>query len=327
VRILDGVDALPEGVRFVATVGVFDGVHAGHLYLLKRTIRAARVHHAASAAVTFRPHPDAVLRGGSPPLLCDQVENIAQIEATGLDLLVVQPFDRSFSEQSAEAFVARLSEGRELAGLVMSSESAFGHDRTGTARTLRQVADREGWALIEVPTLERLGGRVSSGRIRALIEQGRLAQAAHLLGRRYAVIGEVVHGDARGRELGFPTANLAFAQDVALPPDGIYAVRVSWGGDDPLEPEHRALGVASLGVRPTFGGGGARLLEVFLLDFDGDLYGQRLRVEFVRRQRGERRFTSVAALITQMNHDVERARTILAASAARPEKERSRTQE
>jgi riboflavin kinase / FMN adenylyltransferase len=193
----------------------------------------------------------------------------------------------------------------------MSSESAFGHDRAGTAATLRRLAAADGWALVEVPTLERGRERVSSGRIRTLVEEGNLSGAARLLGRSYAVIGEVVHGDARGRELGFPTANLYFAQDVALPPNGIYAVRVGWGGEDPLTPEHRADGVASLGVRPTFGEG-HRLLEVFLLDFDGDLYGQRLRVEFVRRQRGEKRFSSADALVVQMNRDVERAREILA---------------
>ena len=161
-----------------------------------------------------------------------------------------------------------------------------------------------------VPELTDDGRRVSSGAIRTALAAGHVAEAADLLGYPWFVTGEVVHGDARGRELGFPTANLYFAQDVALPPNGIYAVRVGWGGDDPLEPAHRAEGVASLGVRPTFVEG-HRLLEVFLLDFDGDLYGQRLRVEFVRRQRGEKRYTSAEALIDQMNRDVERARAIL----------------
>src|SRR5262249_47618618 len=148
------------------------------------------------------------------------------------------------------------------------SESAFGHDRAGTAATLRRLADAEGWLLVEVPTFERGHERVSSGRIRSLVEEGNLAAAARLLGRPYAVIGEVVHGDARGRELGFPTANLYFAHEVALPPNGIYAVRVGWGGENPLEPANRSDGVASLGVRPTFGEG-QRLLEVYLLEFEG----------------------------------------------------------
>lgn len=305
-----GVDALPRGLRFVATLGVFDGVHRGHRAVLGATVRAAAKLRAESVAITFDPHPEQVLRGSSPPLACDGAERLERITATGIGHIVVQPFDRAFSEQRAEEFVDRLRRGRDLAGLVMSAESAFGHDREGTAATLRRLAADEGWALIEVPTLERAGGRVSSGRIRTLIEAGRLSQAAALLGRPYAVIGRVVHGDARGRTLGFPTANLDFPADVALPPNGIYAVRVSWEGESVLAPRHRADGVASLGVRPTFGGG-RRLLEVHLLDFDGDLYGKALRVEFVKRQRGEKRFASVESLVEQMERDRERARELL----------------
>lgn len=309
-RQIDGVDALPLGLRFVATLGVFDGMHRGHQVVLRATCRAAAEAGAEAVVITFDPHPEAVLRGATPPLACDAAEKVARIAAAGVSFVVIQPFDRHFSEQTAEAFVERLRRGRELAGLVMSAESAFGHDRAGTAATLRRLATDEGWRLVEVATLERAGSRVSSGRIRELVERGRLAEAAHLLGRRYAVRGEVVHGNARGRELGFPTANLAFPAAVALPPNGIYAVRASWGGEDPLQPEHAADGVASLGVRPTFGGGN-RLLEVHLLDFDGDLYGQKLRVEFVRRQRGEKRFSSAAALVEQMKRDRQRARHVL----------------
>ena len=306
-----GVDALPAGLRFVATLGIFDGVHRGHRLALDATREAAARSGAASVAITFEPHPEEVLRGAAPALACDAAEKLARIGAEGIGYVVVQRFDRAFSEQSAEEFVERLRRGRDLAGLVMSHESAFGHDRAGTAATIRRIATDEGWQLVEVPTLERAGGRISSGRIRELIQAGKLAQAADLLGRRYAVRGVVVHGDARGRLLGFPTANLAFPADVALPPNGIYAVHVAWGGNDPLKPAHTADGVASLGVRPTFGGGGHRLLEVHLLDFDGDLYGETLRVEFMRRQRGEKRFSSAEALVEQMKRDKDRARRIL----------------
>jgi riboflavin kinase/FMN adenylyltransferase len=314
VEVIDGVDALPAGLRFVATLGIFDGMHRGHAAVLATTARHAAELDAVPVVITFEPHPDAVLRGTTPPLCCDADEKLTRIGASGIATVVVQPFDAAFSQQSAEDFVERLRRGRDLRGLVMSSESAFGHDRAGTARTLRHLAEEEGWRLVELPTLERAGGRVSAGRIRELVERGRLRAAADLLGRPYAVTGEVVHGDARGRELGFPTANLRFPADVALPPNGIYAVRAAWGGDDPLSPEHTADGVASLGVRPTFGGGGNRLLEVHLLDFDGDLYGEDMRVEFVRRQRGEKRFGSADALVRQMERDRERAREILAAS-------------
>lgn len=166
---------------------------------------------------------------------------------------------------------------------------------------------------MEVAQLGSGDARVSSSRIRELVEEGLLAKAARLLGRRYAVVGTVVHGDRRGRTLGYPTANFAFDAPVCLPPDGIYAVRISWGGRSLLRPNHRANGVASLGVRPTFGVG-ARVLEVHLFDFDGDLYGRRMRVEFVRRQRGERRFHDAAALVRQMDRDAARARRVLASA-------------
>ncbi|MEJ7753758.1 MAG: riboflavin kinase, partial [Candidatus Limnocylindrales bacterium] len=231
-------------------------------------------------------------------------------------LVVVQRFDRDFAAQPAEGFVERLARGRDLAGLVMSPESAFGRDRQGTLDRIRALSAERGFTLDESPSLELGGERVSSTRIRQLIEAGRLADAAALLGRRYAVIGEVVPGDRRGREMGYPTANLAFDEPVVLPPDGIYATRVSWGGEDPLRPGRTADGVASLGVRPTFANDGVRLLEVHLFDFDEDLYGQRLRVEFVRHQRGEQRFRSVDALVRQMDRDATRARRILAPSRA-----------
>jgi len=170
--------------------------------------------------------------------------------------------------------------------------------------------------VVQVNRLESEGGTLSSTRLRTLLGDGRLADVRRLLGRRYAVTGTVVKGDRRGWTLGYPTANLEFSSPVALPPNGVYAVRVGWGGESPLEPAHTSDGVASLGVRPTFGGG-ARLLEVHLFDFDGDLYGMDLRVEFVRRLRGEKKFSTVPALVRQMDRDAARARSILNGTAKR----------
>ncbi|HEV8516135.1 MAG TPA: riboflavin biosynthesis protein RibF [Candidatus Limnocylindrales bacterium] len=304
------MDELPAGLRFSLTIGVFDGVHRGHERVLRSLRRICAETGSASVVLTFEPHPELVLRGVQPPLLTDPDERLARLAAAA-DLVVRQHFDRAFADQPAEAFVGRVARGRTLAALVMTPESAIGRDRAGTAATLAGLARAMGFRLETIPALELGGGRVSSSGIRALLETGRLGAAARLLGRRYAVIGEVVHGDHRGRELGYPTANLAFEAPVVLPPDGIYAVRVSWGGEDPLRPAHRALGVASLGVRPTFDGR-SRVLEAHLFDFDGWLYGERLRVEFVLRQRGERRFPSVPALVAQMDRDARRARAILA---------------
>jgi riboflavin kinase / FMN adenylyltransferase len=310
VEVLSDIDALPGRQRLVVVVGVFDGLHRGHGQILRTTARTARQLAARSVVVTFDPHPDAVLRGAAPALLCDPGERMARLAEAGIDIAVAQRFDRSFAAQTADAFLARLGRGRVLAGVVMSPESAFGRDRAGTLDTVRGVSARLGFRVVEVAPMALGGERVSSSRIRELLGMGRLAAVRRLLGRRYAVIGRVVHGERRGRRLGFPTANLAFAQPVALPPNGIYAVRVSWDGPHPLQPLRRAPGVASLGVRPTFGGG-ERLLEVYLLDFDEDLYERDLRVEFVRRQRGERRYGSIDRLIEQMGRDVERTREIL----------------
>ena len=314
-ELLTDIDELPAGLRFVLAVGMFDGVHRGHAVMLRAQLTAARRLDAAPVVVTFEPHPETVLRRIVPLVLCDPAEKLARLAVAGAAFAVVQRFDQQFAEQPAETFLHRLAEGRALAGVVMSDETAFGRDRAGTLAAVEALAPDIGFEVIHVPQAMLGGRRVSSGRIRDAVDAGRLADARRLLGRDYAVIGEVVRGDGRGRGLGFPTANLRFDAPVLLPPNGIYAVRVGWGGDDPLRPASRADGVASLGVRPTFGAG-ERLLEVHVFDFDGDLYGQRLRVEFVRRQRGERRFGSVGALIGPMELDAMRARAILGSPAA-----------
>lgn len=308
------VDALPRGISLFLTVGVFDGVHRGHQRVLRETVAGARAAAADAVAITFEPHPEAVLRGSAPALLCDPDERAALLGEAGMDYVVVQRFDREFAQQTPEQFLRRIAAGRRLAGIVMTSETAFGRDRAGTISAVQGLAGAMAFEVRSCPDVDLAGDRVSSSRLRRLIELGRLAEAARLLGRRYAVIGRVVEGDRRGRALGYPTANLAFDRSVALPPDGIYAVRVSWGGGDILRPAERRGGVASLGVRPTFGGG-ARTLEVNIFDFDGDLYGERLRVEFVRRQRGERKFASAAGLVAQMDRDAARARQILRQAA------------
>jgi len=312
-----GLATLPAGLRLAVTIGVFDGVHRGHLAVLRALMHAARASQATPVVVTFEPHPELVLRGTLPPLLCDAEERAARLAAEGVAHLVVQPFDRAFAGLSAEAFVEQIGAGRDLAALVMTPESAFGRGRGGTAATMAALGAVRGFRVVEIASLRSGGALISSGRIRSLLAEGRLAAAARLLGRPPAVSGTVVRGDGRGRDLTYPTANLAFDAPVALPRDGIYAVRVGWGGPHPLAPERQADGVASLGIRPTFGVGD-RVLEVHLFDFDEHLYGQRLRVEFVRRQRGERRFADAASLIAQMDLDAMRARRILAATAPAP---------
>lgn len=312
--VVAGIDGLGPGRR-VATLGVFDGVHRGHRAALHATVATAGEEAARAVVVTFDPHPAAVLRGEAPPLLLDPAESRARMLALGIDDVVVQPFDRDFASLLPEEFLVRLGAGGDLRAMVMGEGAAFGRGRSGTTEVVAEIGARLGFRLVIVPVLRVGGERVSSGLIRALVERGRLTQAARLLGRRHAVTGTVVRGDGRGRDLGYPTANLAFEQAVTLPPEGVYAVRVSWGGPDPVAPTRYADGVASLGVRPTFGDGD-RALEVYLFDFDEDLYGQRLRLELVRRQRGQRQFVRIAALRRQMDRDAARAREILARAAA-----------
>jgi len=312
VRRFDNVDELPHGLRYVLAIGVFDGVHRGHRRVLRALPDAAVRLTAESVVLTFEPHPAAVLRGTPPPRLCDLDERLALFAAAGIDNVVVQRFDSTFADQQPDAFMARLCTGRQLAGLVMTSETAFGRDRAAGPDAIRQMAGRFGYEVIEVPHLASDGRTLSSTRLRGLLAAGKLGEANRLLGRPYSVSGTVVAGDRRGRELGYPTANLDFDQPVALPADGIYAVRVEWTDRGPAPARRTAAGVASLGVRPTFGEGGARILEVSLFDIDEDLYGLRLRVHFVRRLRGEKRFASVDALIRQMDRDAARAREVLA---------------
>lgn len=310
-----GIDQLPRDTRLAVTVGVFDGVHRGHQQVFRVLEETARRLGAMPVVVTFDPHPDAVVVGRAPDLLMDQHERLERLARQVAGIVVLQRFDEVFRRTTAEEFVARLGGGRNLAALVMTRVSAFGRDRGGTLPVLREMGVAGGWELVEAPTLDEAGTRVSSARIRKLVVEGDLATAAELLGRPFALVGSVVHGEQRGRELGFPTANLDFSQPVCLPPDGIYAASATWGGDRVLEPRDGADAVISLGTQPTFGGR-VRLMEVHLLDRTEDLYGERVRVEFSQWIRGQRRFELVDELIVQMGADVQSAREVLAKESA-----------
>ena len=309
-KTLLGLSELDLARPRVATLGVFDGLHRGHRVVLTRLIAEARRRGAISTAVTFDPHPDAVLRGSPPPRLGDPEQLVEGMTALGVDELVVQPFDLAFARLEPEAFLRMVGAGPGLRAFLMSSETAFGRDRSGTVEATRAIGARLRFEVIVVAAV--LVGRrpISSSRIREALAGGHIAEARRLLGRPPTVTGRVVEGAGRGRDLGFPTANLAFDAPVALPADGVYAVRASWRRPGGHRAWHTAPGVASLGVRPTFGGG-ERLLEVHLLGADEPLYGATMRVAFERRQRGERAFSTPAALVRQMHRDAERARAIL----------------
>lgn len=304
--------ALPRVGPAVVALGVFDGVHAGHRHILATTIRAAEQRSASSVAIVFDPHPDEVIRPGTavPRLLPPDV-TLERLRRAGLAHAFVVRFDDSVRAMAPEAFLETLAPALELRGVVMTPDSAFGHRRAGTLDRVSEIGAWQGFDAIPCEPFLVDGAAVSSSRIRAALRDGDIRGAASLLGAPPLLRGIVVHGDRRGRELGFPTANLAFEYTAALPALGIYLGRVSVP-ERGVGPGHPAL--VSVGVRPTFHDDGQVLVEVYLLDWDGDLYDAELEVELVERLREERRFDDVDALVRQMRDDEAEARRRLRAA-------------
>lgn len=271
-------------------VGEFDGVHLGHREVISGN----------DTVLTFEPHPALVVKPGRALKLLTSLELKQELVAElGVDELVVVPFDERFAQQEAAEFIDRVLV--QTLGAVHVSVGAnfrFGHAARGHAQ---QLQEDPRFDTRVVPLVEIDGEPVSSSRIRALIAEGEVEDAARLLGAPFRMRGEVVPGDRRGRKLGFPTANTMPDPALACPAHGVYACRVG-----------ERLAAVNVGVRPTFGADLHPLVEAFLLDFDGDLYGQRLTIEFIARLRGEQRFESVEELIEQMHRDVERTRELLA---------------
>jgi riboflavin kinase/FMN adenylyltransferase len=282
-------------------VGEFDGVHIGH-----RAVIAGN-----DTVLTFEPHPLAVIRPEAAPKLITNLELKAELIAElGVQELVVIEFDASFARQQPREFIDHVLVERLRASSVSVGENfRFGHRASGDSELL---GAEERFDTRVVPLVEIDGEVVSSSRIRALIAAGEVDLAARLLGAFPRMRGEVVPGDGRGRELGFPTANIVPDEALVCPGHGVYAARVRDAGLDGV------LAAVSVGVRPTFGTGRAVLIEAYLLDRDEDLYGHALTLEFVKRLRGERRFESVAALVSQMQLDVAQTRELLASTAACP---------
>jgi riboflavin kinase/FMN adenylyltransferase len=276
-------------------VGTFDGVHLGH-----REVIAG-----ADTVLTFDPHPQAVY-GRAPKLLTRLDRKVELIAGLGVEEVVVIPFDAAFAQQSAQAFVDGVLVERLGATHVSVGENfRFGHKASGDVRLL--AAD-ERFETRVVPLVEADGEIVSSSHIRGLLASGTdLPVANRLLGDPFQLRGEVVHGDARGRTLGYPTANLVPDPAYVVPGHGVYACRARVVGPDA---ELELPAAVNVGVRPQFVTGRGELVEAYLLDFAGDLYGQELRLDFLRRLRGERRFDSVDALVEQMGRDVDEARVV-----------------
>jgi riboflavin kinase / FMN adenylyltransferase len=307
-RRLVGLDSLGSpGSRSAVTIGTFDGVHLGHRALIARTIAEANERGLESAAITWDRHPNVTLRPDRvPPLLASVERKIELLEETGLDLLVVLPFDKELSSWPPERFAGEvLASGLGAGSVFVGLGWRFGHKASGDVELLGKLGADLGFEATAVELSEQGGEVVSSSAVRNSVTEGEMEHATALLTRPFDIDGVVVRGAGRGVGLGFPTANLEVDEGLARPLRGVYAgrarARSSWYS-----------AAINVGVNPTFGGDESAppVVEAYLLDYDGDLYGETLRVEFWKRMRDEHRFDSVADLVAQIGRDVEATRSL-----------------
>lgn len=293
----------------VLSIGVFDGVHLGHRHLLAHLRDRARASELMPGVVTFSTHPRQVLNPETViTYLTPLEERLELLRAAGMELVVTLPFTPELSNLEAAQFLSLLQRHLRMQGLVVGPDFALGRGREGDTSRLETLSRIMGFFVEQVPQATVNGDVVSSTAIRTALREGEVERVSRLLGRPCTLSGGVVVGAERGRTLGFPTANLALPPHQALPADGVYATRARVG-------DRSLPSVTNIGVRPTFNATD-RTVEVFLIDFNGDIYGQQLTIELVARLREEKRFDSPAQLIAQMERDVAQARQLLA--AARP---------
>ena len=309
-----GLDSVPTGWgRCVVTIGVFDGVHRGHASIIGQAVDLARERGVPSVLITFVPHPSEVVRPGThPPVLTTIVRRAELVEQLGVDVFCALPFTLDFSRMPPDEFAHHvLVEKLHASGVIVGENFRFGHKAAGDVDLLRRLGQSFGFTADGIGLLKDGDTPLSATYVRSCVQAGDMAGAAAALGRPHRVDGVVERGDERGRELGFPTANLRTDEWAAVPADGVYAGRVwrldEWGRTVPGGP----LGTAaiSVGTNPTFDVR-QRRVEAFILDFSGDLYGDALGVEFVQRLRGMERYDSVDALVAQMHRDVEETRRL-----------------
>ncbi len=309
VRVFHNIDELSSapGPVFLA-IGVFDGVHPGHRAVVGRAVADARTAGGSAVGVTFHPHPMRVLRPERPPRLLTATQHkVALLRECGLDALLVMEFTREFAATPPERFIEALHGACDgLREICVGHEWSFGKERAGNLELLDRLGERLGFEEVGVPAVRVDGEIVSSTLIRAAVEEGNLERARRLLGRAFTVLGTVVEGRRIGRSLGFPTANLS-AHNEQFPPNGVYAVRARL--DSKTLP-----GVVNIGTRPTIHPGSVeRVLELHMLDFDEEVYGREIEVEFRQRLREEMKFSGIEALQAQIARDIAAARAVLRA--------------
>jgi len=294
-----------HGRKVCLAIGVFDGVHLGHQQVIRQTIADARQHEALAVAITFDRHPNAIVAPErTPPLIYSLPQKLRAIETLGIDATLLIEFNREFSQRPADVFIRELARDfGSIHSVCVGSEFTFGHKRSGNVEVLRQLGRELNFNVHGLAALALDGETVSSTRIRNCIRAGDLDGASQMLGRAYAISGQVIEGDKIGRTLGAPTANIDIA-GLVLPPHGVYAVHAEVGGRS-----HRA--VANLGFRPTLSNPTPQQrFEVHLLDFNADLYGAELEITFADKLRDERKFDSLDALKAQIKSDIQSAEKI-----------------
>ncbi len=289
------------------TIGVFDGVHLGHKHLLSQLKETARPQNLLTGVVTFRQHPQEVLSSQTKlPCLTNLRQRITLLKNEGIDMVIPLSFTPELAHLSARQFASLLKQHLRMSWLVIGPDFALGQNRKGSANALRKLGREMDFGITVVPPIVLNGEVVSSTAIRQALANGNMEKVHHLIGRFFSLQGRVISGAGRGKELGFPTANLEINREQALPANGVYATRAYL--DDQT---YRSL--TNIGQRPTFGAG-ERTVEVYLLDYHGDLYGHRLKINIIDRIRPEKRFDNAEQLKQQIGEDIERGQAILDSS-------------
>lgn len=290
------------------TIGVFDGVHRGHRKIIQKLVQDAHANHAPAVILTFSPHPASVLTGKEMRCLTTPAERADLLGALGVDVVITQRFTADLSTVPAHEYMSRLKAHLGLSHLLIGYDFALGKGREGNAPRLAEIGSELGYTVEVVPALSDESGVISSTEIRKLVSTGSMSEAENLLGYPYSLSGEVIHGAGRGKTINFPTANVDYAKEKAAPPNGIYACWAKLGNE-------KFMAATNIGLNPTFTPERQiPSLEAYLLDFDRDIYGEVMTLEFVARLRNEIRYTTVEALITQIHDDVNQTRAILSES-------------
>ncbi len=297
----------------VVTIGVFDGVHVGHQYLIRRVVEEAHARDMQAVVLTFFPHPDIVIRGLKGRYYLTTPEQRAeQLLKLGVDIVITQTFDDSIRHVRAADFVERLLKHLNMKVLRVGADFAMGYQREGNVPFLTVLGSEKAFVVEPIDLIQSAGDDeiISSSRIREALDAGDMEQVRAFLGRGYALCGEVIHGKKRGRSIGFPTANIDVWEDQIIPRNGVYA-GFAYLGDD-RSPENRLMAMTNVGISPTFMNTDITV-EAYLLDFDRDIYGQKLTITFEKYLRPEAKFDSLDALIAQIQRDVDEGRVYLEA--------------